>query len=110
VRGVADRMRRQLTNKLRLRRAWRGSGEHRRKTLRGREACRVASKGGASSGARARRRRNFRTLYDIGPFPCWFTHGLHEKQMITFGLGLCGRIALAPGVSPNLAGWGLAAR
>jgi len=39
----------QITNKLRLRRAARGSGEHRRKTLAGRKACRIASKRVASS-------------------------------------------------------------
>jgi len=44
----------------------RGSGEHRRKTLWGREACRIVSKNGASSGVRTRRRRNFRTLADTG--------------------------------------------
>ena len=41
---------RQITNKLRLRRAARGSGEHRRMTLRSLEACVRVSKSAASSG------------------------------------------------------------
>jgi hypothetical protein len=57
--------RHQITNKLRLRCAARSSGEHRRMTLRSLEACRVVSKNAASTGFRARRRRNFRTLPGI---------------------------------------------
>ena len=38
-----------ITNELRLRRATRGSGEHRRKALRSLEACRIVSKSIASS-------------------------------------------------------------
>lgn len=48
----------QLINELRLRRAWRGSGEHRRRTLRGLRACLIVSESGASSGAGTRRRHN----------------------------------------------------
>jgi len=57
-----------ITHKLRLRRAARGSGEHRRETLRSREACRMVSKSGASSGVKTRRRRQPQGRYVKPPF------------------------------------------